>query len=498
MVPAKSLLGRLRTPGLRTESLAGADNIDNCSLLGRRDEMKNDVKHPSVQALSRDFPDSFVWGVATSSFQIEGAAVEDGKGESIWDTFCRVPGAIADHSDGDIACDHYRLWEQDLDLLASLGVDAYRFSVSWPRVRPTGSGDWNARGLDFYERLVDGLLKRGIKPYLTLNHWDLPQGLQDKGGWAQRDTVHRFVEYALAMDDRLGDRVAAVTTHNEPWVMATLGHEEGTFAPGIKNRAIATQASHHLLLSHGMALQALRAHGCKSRLGIVLNLSPVYPATETEADMAQARIEDGRLVRWYTDPLFFGHYPQDILDYLGSDAPRVQDGDLKIIATPMDFMGINYYSRMVASATGSWNKKDSGREITEMGWEVYPEGLTDLLLRLKQDYKIPPLYVTENGGAFKDEIMNGQVHDMDRRDYIVRHIEAVAQAMRQGVHMEGYMVWSLLDNFEWASGYEKRFGIVHVDYDTQRRTPKDSALWYRDFILRQKTACEQRQIAAEA
>ncbi len=446
------------------------------------------MTHGPAEQILRSLPDTFVWGVATSSFQIEGAARLDGKGPSIWDTFCRVEGAIADGSNGDVACDHYHLLKQDLDLIASLGVDAYRFSVSWPRVRPTGAGGWNPDGLDFYERLVDGLLERGIKPYLTLNHWDLPQALQDRGGWAQRDTVHRFVEYALGMDERLGDRVSTLTTHNEPWVMAKLGHEDGTFAPGIKDRAIAMQVSHHLLLSHGLALQALRANGCKSRLGIVLNLSPVYPATDAPEDLAKARLEDGLLLRWYMDPLMLGRYPHDILEHLGPDAPEIHDGDLNAIATPMDFLGLNYYSRAVVSNSGEWDKRDSGREITDMGWEVYPEGLTDLLLRLDHDYDVPPMYVTENGGAFRDQWVDGKVHDMDRRDYIARHIEAVAQAIRQGVRMEGYMVWSLLDNFEWASGYEKRFGIVHVDYKTQRRTLKDSAMWYRDFISRQKAA----------
>ncbi len=450
------------------------------------------MSHLPLERILDALPEDFVWGVATSAFQIEGAARLDGKGPSIWDSFCRVEGAIADHSSGDVACDHYHLWEQDLDLIASLGVDAYRFSVSWPRVQPSGAGAWNARGMDFYERLVDGLLARGIKPYLTLNHWDLPQALQDQGGWAERDTVHRFVDYALGMHRRLGGRVASITTHNEPWVMATLGHEDGNFAPGIKDRAVAMQVAHHLMLSHGLALQALRADACKARLGIVLNLSPVYPATNRPADLGRARLEDGRLVRWYMDPLFLGRYPADILEFLGKDAPRIQDGDLRAIATPMDFMGINYYSRMVVSATDEWNKAASGHEITEMGWEVYPQGLTDLLLRLNHDYDVPPLYVTENGGAFKDHVVNGQIRDIDRRDYIARHIDAVAQAIGQGVRMQGYMVWSLLDNFEWASGYAKRFGIVHVDYENQRRTPKDSALWYRDFIQRQKAMRMQR------
>ena len=441
------------------------------------------------------FPADFVWGVATSAFQIEGAASADGKGPSIWDQFCRVPGAIADASNGDIACDHYHRWASDLDLIAGLGVDAYRFSVSWPRVRPGGSGAWNEAGLDFYDRLVDGLLARGIKPYLTLNHWDLPAELQAGGGWADRNTVQRFVEYAQGMARRLGDRVASITTHNEPWVVAMLGHDSGVFAPGVKNRATAMQVSHHLLLSHGLALQALRAQGCRSELGIVLNLSPQHPATASQADQASARLEDGKLLRWYADPLFKGQYPADVLAHLGADAPRIEAGDLQTINTPMDFLGINYYSRSVVSANGPWDVQQGGLPITDMGWEVYPEGLTELLLRLHRDYPVPPLYVTENGGAFKDQWAGGRVHDAERTDYINRHITAVADAMRQGVHMAGYMVWSLLDNFEWASGYEKRFGIVHVDYDTQARTLKDSALWYRDFLQQQKA---QRMAGAAA
>jgi len=416
------------------------------------------------------FPKDFVWGVATSAFQIEGGAIEDGKGASIWDEFCRRPGAIADASDGDIACDHYHRWAEDLDLIAALGVDAYRFSVSWPRVRPGGTGAWNEKGLAFYERLVDGLLARGVKPYLTLNHWDLPAELQAAGGWAHRDTVHRFVEYAQGMATRLGDRVAAITTHNEPWVIATLGHEQGVFAPGIRSRATAMQVSHHLLLSHGLALQALRADGCRSRLGIVLNLSPILPATDSEADRAKARLEDGLSVRWYLDPLFRGEYPTDVLSHLGADAPRIEAGDMAHIAVPMDFLGINYYTRAMISAAGPWDVQRGGREVTEMGWEVYPEGLTDLLLRLSREYAVPPMYVKENGAAFRDVLVDGRVHDEQRTRYIASHIAAVADALAHGVRMEGYMVWSLLDNFEWTSGYAKRFGIVHVDYPTQRRT----------------------------
>jgi beta-glucosidase len=436
------------------------------------------------------FPKDFVWGVATSSFQIEGAAAAEGKGPSIWDTFCRQPGTIADASNGDTACDHFHRWASDLEIIRDLGVDAYRFSVSWPRVQPLGSGAFNAAGLDFYERIVDRLLEHGIQPYLTLNHWDLPQALQDAGGWASRDTVHRFVDYAQAVAARMGDRVSAITTHNEPWVVAVLGHENGIFAPGIKHRGTAMQVAHHLLLSHGLALQALRGQGCRSRLGIVLNLSPIGPATQSPEDVAAARLEDGRSVRWYMDPLFKGEYPADVLAHLGADAPRVEAGDMAHIATPMDFLGLNYYTRAVVSANGSWRVEDGGRPLTDMGWEVYPEGLTELLVRMHRDWKLPPLYVKENGAAFKDTLVStpagSRVHDRDRTDYIARHIAAVGHALEQGVPMAGYMVWSLLDNFEWASGYAKRFGIVHVDYATQERTLKDSALWYRDFLAHQR------------
>jgi beta-glucosidase len=434
------------------------------------------------QDLHTQFPPEFVWGVATSAFQIEGAAAADGKGPSIWDRFCRVPGAIADGSNGDVACDHVNRWSEDLDIAAALGVDAYRFSVSWPRVQPAGRGAWNTAGLGFYDRLVDGLLARGLRPYLTLNHWDLPEALQAEGGWAHRDTVGRFVDYALGINERLGDRLAAITTHNEPWVIAMLGHESGHFAPGVKCRATAMQVVHHLLLSHGLALQALRAAGCGARLGIVLNLAPVQPISDSAADLAAARLEDGRLLRWYMDPLFRRGYPADVLAHLGADGPKLRASDLADIATPMDFLGINYYSRNVVGASGPWDVRSGDRPITDMGWEVYPEGLTELLLRVHRDYPVPPLYVTENGAAFPDRLVDGQVHDAERTSYIGAHIAATAAAMRQGVPMAGYMVWSLLDNFEWASGYAKRFGLVHVDYATQQRTLKNSARHYQSFL----------------
>ena len=432
--------------------------------------------------LPRMFPPDFVWGVATSAFQIEGAAFEDGKGESIWDRFCRQPGAIADASNGDVACDHYHRLDSDLDLIASLGLDLYRFSVAWPRVQPLGAGAWNEKGLAFYDRLVDGLLARGLAPHLTLNHWDLPQALQDKGGWAARDTVHRFVDYALGIQRRLGDRLAAITTHNEPWVVAVLGNEEGTFAPGIKSRRTAIQVAHHLLLSHGLALRALRAEGATARLGIVLNMAHQMPLTDAEADKAKARLDDARGRRWYADPLFRGEYPAEVLAELGADAPAMEPGDMEIIATPLDYIGINYYSRALSSAAGPVEAKDKPYPKTAMGWEIYPEGLRELLLTMHRDYALPPTYITENGGAFPDPTVDGHVHDADRIDYLAAHIAAVGEALAAGVPMAGYMVWSLMDNFEWASGYAKRFGIVHVDYATLRRTPKDSALWYRDLV----------------
>jgi beta-glucosidase len=433
-------------------------------------------------ALHERFPHRFQWGVATSSFQIEGASREDGKGESIWDRFCQQPGAIADASNGDQACEHYHRLESDLDLIASLGVDVYRFSVSWPRVQPLGHGAWNGPGLGFYDRMVDGLLRRGIRPCLTLNHWDLPQALQDRGGWNSRETVHRFVEYAQEINRRLGDRLALLTTHNEPWVVAVLGHEQGIFAPGIRSRRVATQVSHHLLLSHGLAVQALRADGTRAPLGIVLNLGHVEAASDSPQDQAAAHRGDGWGRRWYLDPLFKGRYPEELLSELGADAPTTEPGDAQAIAARMDYLGVNYYSRSVFQASEPFDVKKSGLPLTDMGWEIYPQGLTGLLCWLDANYTLPPVWITENGAAFADTAEGGRVRDEQRVTYLQDHIAAVADAIDQGVDVAGYMVWSLMDNFEWASGYAKRFGIVHVDYQSQRRTLKDSALWLREFM----------------
>lgn len=436
-----------------------------------------------AEALARRFPAGFVWGVSTSAYQIEGAVASDGRGPSIWDDFCRLPGVIADGSSGETACDHYHRFEADLDLMQALGIPAYRFSISWPRVRPGGRHGVNEPGLAFYERLVDGLLARGIRPLATLYHWDLPSPLQrESGGWADRGTVEAFADYAGVVAARLGDRVKTFTTQNEPWVTATLGHETGVFAPGIKSRATALQVSHHCLLSHGLAGQAVRAARADASVGIVLNLSPVSPVSDAPEDAVQARLDDGLLVRWYLDALLLGSYPADVLAHVGPDAPRTSSDDARIIAQPLDFLGINFYNPMFSSAARRWIPARQGAPVTAMGWEVSPRDLTRLLLRLHHDYRLPPLYIAENGAAFDDQLVDGEVRDEPRRAYLESHLHAVADAIEQGVDLRGYFVWSLLDNFEWSHGYAKRFGIVHVDFDTQERRPKRSALWYSRLL----------------
>lgn len=433
----------------------------------------------------KDFPADFVFGVATSSFQIEGAAWEDGRGPSIWDTLCRRPGAIADGSNGDVACDHYHRLDEDLDLIQSLGVNTYRFSIAWPRVQPLGYGGFNPKGLDFYERLVDGLLARGIQPAATLYHWDLPQALQDRGGWAEREIAQRFVDYARHIGARLGDRLHSLATLNEPWCSATLGHETAEHAPGMRDRPRAYRVAHHLLLSHGLAVQALRADGCRSPLGIVLNMGPSTPASSDPADVDAADRGDAHARRLYSDPIFLGRYPQRVLDDIGADVLGIQPGDLECIRAPLDFLGINYYTRQLVRADGTpYDPAGQGRPVSDMNWEIYPEGLTEILCRMHADYPgLPPMWITENGGAFPDRVgADGRIDDQDRLDYVRRHLEAVLEARRRGVRVNGYMVWSLMDNFEWAHGYVRRFGIVHVDFETQKRTLKASAHWYRDFL----------------
>ncbi|WP_233857795.1 GH1 family beta-glucosidase [Paraburkholderia sp. HD33-4] len=430
------------------------------------------------------FNEDFVWGVATSSYQIEGAAHEDGRGPSIWDAFCNVPGKVVNGENGDVACNHYHLLEEDLDLMAELGVKAYRFSIAWPRVQPTGRGAFNDKGLAFYERLVDGLLERDIQPFATLYHWDLPLSLQHtQNGWENRDTAYRFADYARKIGSVLGDRVASIATHNEPWCTAWLGNATGYFAPGNADLKKAAHVAHHLLLSHGLALQALRADGVKAPLGIVLNQSPADGATDSPEDQAAASLEYAKFVRWYMDPLFKGEYPAEALEWYGANGPQdvILSGDFDVIGTPMDFLGVNYYTRIFASASG--DKRPPGAlGFTDMDWEVYPQGLTELLTRINADYKLPPIYITENGCAAKDVLANGRVHDAERVRFYDLHLAALSDAVKQGVDVAGYFAWSLMDNFEWASGYDKRFGMVYVDYASQERTLKDSALWYRDVI----------------
>ncbi|MEO7495766.1 MAG: GH1 family beta-glucosidase [Massilia sp.] len=434
---------------------------------------------------SLHFPPDFTWGVATSAFQIEGASSADGKGASIWDTFCSNTANIKDASNGDVACDHYNRYREDVALLASLGVDAYRFSMAWSRVQPTGKGAWNEAGFDFYDRLLDSLLEKGVTPHLTLYHWDLPQGLQDDGGWLSRDTAHRFGDYAHEVARRFGNRIEAIATHNEPWCSANLGYGNAQFAPGVADAKSAIQVSHHLLLSHGLAMQAMRQVGSSAKLGIVLNQWTADPATDSAADRALAEFEYARSVQWFMDPIFKGRYPELALREHGANAPQVAAGDFEIIQQPIDFLGVNYYFRAFCSAETPPRTPPASHGVTDMGWEIYPQGLTELLLKLNDEYTLPPVYITENGMANPDKLSGADVHDPERIAYVKSHLAALRTAMAQGVDVRGYFLWSLLDNFEWNSGYDKRFGIVHVDYATQQRTLKDSAKWYRDFLLSQ-------------
>ena len=429
------------------------------------------------------FPADFVWGVSTSAQQIEGAAAVDGRGPSIWDAFCAEPGRIKDASNVDIACDHYHRSAQDVGLMRWLGVGAYRFSFSWPRVQPQGRGAWNEAGFAFYDRLIDQLLAAGITPHATLYHWDLPLALdRDIGGWLSRDCSAHFADYGAEVARRFGDRLASLATLNEPWCVATLGYETGQFAPGRTSRAQAKQVSHHLLLAHGLAMQAMRAQ-THTQLGIVLNHTPPYPAEPTEADRRAARLNDGLTTRWYMDPIFLGQYPADVLEHLGTDAPRIAAGDLETIRQPLDLLGINFYTRNLVSTRVPPVPAPGALGFTDMGWEIYPQALTQHLLRITREYTPPPIYITENGMANPDVLLaDGRVHDVARINYLRLHLQALSQAIAQGADVRAYFYWSLLDNFEWDSGYAKRFGLFHTDYQTQQRTAKDSAHWYREFI----------------
>lgn len=441
-----------------------------------------------------DLPAGFVWGAATASYQIEGAHDVDGRSPSIWDTFSRTPGRVLHGHTGDVACDHYHLMADDVALMSDLGLGAYRFSVAWPRVVPGGTGAVNAAGLDFYDRLVDALLARGITPYVTLYHWDLPQVLQDQGGWENRATVDAYVAYADAVATRLGDRVHHWITHNEPWCASFLAHYIGEHAPGKNDLRAAVVSSHHLLLSHGLAVPVIRARSTGAEVGITVNLGMGRARTDGPQDTAAAHAADGYLNRWFLDPLYGRGYPADMVARFGDAMPAVSDADLDAIATPTDFLGINSYNPQLVGPTANPDNPlgfdplpadamtAMGYELTAMGWPVVPDAFGQLLTRVARDYEPPAIYVTENGAAFDDEVVDGSCHDPRRVAFLQSHLAALRTALDEGAPVRGYFAWSLLDNFEWAFGYTKRFGLVHVDYDTQVRTPKSSALWYRDTI----------------
>jgi beta-glucosidase len=439
------------------------------------------------------FPKEFLWGAATSAYQIEGSPLADSAGASVWHRFSHTPGTTLNGDTGDVACDHYRRWQEDIEWMRRLGLNAYRFSVAWGRVLPTGRGAVNHKGLDFYKRLVDGLLGTGITPLITLHHWDVPAELQDLGGWANRDCAKWFADYACVMFRALGDRVHLWTTFNEPWVLATLGYLWGQHAPGMRDIGAAAKVAHHLLLAHGKAVQALRGLGLpNAQIGIVLNLSPQHPASDSPQDEMVATLWHNFVNRYFLDPIFRGEYPDPVLYFTGEFVPYVAPDDMAIIRTPIDFLGVNYYTRSViaydaSDPTGSRTVYQAGKLHTEMGWEVYPEGLYEILKWVHDEYGAIPLYITENGAAFPDAPnAQGEVDDPLRVDYIRAHLEQAHRALREGIPLRGYFYWSLMDNFEWAFGYSKRFGLLYVDFETQRRTMKASGRWYAEFIATQQ------------
>jgi beta-glucosidase len=437
------------------------------------------------------FPPDFVWGAATASFQIEGAATEDGRGESVWDRFCATPGKVRNGDNGAIACDFYHRYRDDIALMRELGIDAFRLSIAWPRVIPGGRGPVNEKGLDFYDRLIDELLGNGITPYVTLFHWDTPQAIEDEGGWPVRGTVDAFEAYVEAVAGRLGDRVGHWITHNEPWVVSWVGHGWGHHAPGRTSEADALATAHHLLLSHGRAVKILRELSPGAEVGITLNLDYAYAAGDDDGDEQAAAWVDGFHNRWFLDPIFRGAYPADMVEAWRDVLPEIQDGDLEVISQPIDFLGVNNYtSPLVAADTDGSRSRIVRRadvDRTDMGWEVVPEGLRDVLLRLARDYEPKGIYVTENGAAYPDvRGHDGSVGDPERQSYFEGYIGAAAEAAASGVPLKGYFAWSLLDNFEWAWGYWKRFGLVYVDFATLERVPKGSFYWYRDLIAAQR------------
>ncbi|MCJ0811032.1 GH1 family beta-glucosidase [Vibrio vulnificus] len=426
----------------------------------------------------------FLFGVATSSYQIEGGAQLGGRTPSIWDTFCNQPGAVDNMDNGDVACDHFHLWQQDIELIQGLGVDAYRLSMAWPRILPK-DGQVNQQGLEFYERIIDECHARGLKVFVTLYHWDLPQYLEDKGGWLNRETAYKFAEYAEVVSGYFGNKIDSYATLNEPFCSAYLGYRWGIHAPGKKGEREGFLSAHHLMLAHGLAMPIMRKNAPQSMHGCVFNATPAYPYSEQ--DVAAAEYSDAEGFHWFIDPVLKGEYPQSVLERQAHNMPMILDGDLDIIRGDLDFIGINFYTRCVVrfDADGELESMpQSDAEHTYIGWEIYPQALTDLLLRLKQRYpNLPPVYITENGAAGEDACINGEVNDEQRVRYFQSHLLALDEAIRAGVNVQGYFAWSLMDNFEWAYGYKQRFGIVHVDYATQKRTLKQSAIAYRNTLL---------------
>lgn len=440
---------------------------------------------PESQESTDFFPADFAWGTATAAFQIEGAPRADGKGESIWDRFTHTPGTIERGEDADVACDHYHRWREDVALMADLGLNAYRFSVAWTRVLPEGRGPVNAAGLDFYDALVDALLARGITPYVTLYHWDLPQALEERGGWRNRETAAAFADYAEVVARRLGDRVKQWITLNEPQVSTYLGHVTGEMAPGLRDMRLYPVVAHHLLLAHGLAVPALRAvSGADARVGVTLNLTPMVPASDSAMDQAATEFVDMAFNRWFLDPIFRGAYPTTAAGRLDPPGALVQTNDLAVIAEPLDFLGVNYYTHFhVRGHPGEPGSApalpeivtETGPELTTMGWRVVPEELYHLLLRVRDEYAPARILITENGAAYPDTIApDGQVHDSERTTYLRLHFSQARRVIAAGVPLHGYFIWSLLDNFEWARGYGQRFGVYYTDYPTQRRILKDS------------------------
>jgi beta-glucosidase len=437
-----------------------------------------------------EFPEDFLWGAATASYQIEGAWDEGGKGESIWDRFSHTPGKIKNGDTGDVACDHYHRFKDDVALMKELKLKGYRFSISWPRILPEGAGRVEQRGIDFYSSLVDELLDAGITPLPTLYHWDLPQALDDKGGWTSRDVAGWFGDYAQVVAKNLGDRLDMLTTFNEPGIFSTLGYLLGDHAPGIADPLKYFAVSHHINLAHGAAVQAIRAESPKTKVGAVLQLPPMHPSSESEDDKRAARVMDCLMNLWYAEPVLIGRYPEDFLELIKSLVP-IQDGDMEKIYQPLDFAGLNLYTRTFAKhdpevplleANVDFTRRVAGADYTAMGWEVYPESIYQSLMRFKNEWGDPEVYITENGAAFRDEVVNGGVNDQKRIDYFKAYLEQVRRAMDEGVKVKGYFAWSFMDNFEWALGFSKRFGLIYTDYETLKRIPKASAFWYRELI----------------